>query len=291
MVDTLNNNNLDGIKRMNENDVSQRTAYIGSGKFGRVFVSKYKEQNVALKIMKHGVSKWMFFNELQTLSSLQGHQCITQLYGYIVSSKLTIVMEYASGITLRDLISYYEIDYHTMLTILRQIVSTMIYIHSKNIVYCDLKPDNIIVDTETNNLKIVDFGLSVRLDPSNTIVKGNACGTPGYIAPEVIFYGTYGLPADIYSFGVLLYVLYTSNPPTNINKMKKILYHQSDRIIYKLFCQCVERHPKKRPTFIEIYKKISDKEKTDEIHLCRCRCISFLMKKIFCCFTWWHQKE
>lgn len=272
---------MNNITQINENDLNPSSHYLGSGKFGRVFASKYNDKEVAYKIMKHGIGVRMFVNELTILHSLQGHQGIVGLYGYIISStKMIIVMEHAKGITLHDLVSYYDIAYTNMLIICRQIASTMIYIHSKNIVYCDMKPENIMIDPKTYTIKMIDFGFSIQLDHSNTLVKGDPCGTTGYIAPEVMFHGCFGPACDVYSFGVLLYVLYTGNPPAHVAKMKKNMNEKYEKYVYKLFCKCTQTFPKNRPSFLEIYNTITRLErkittyKKSYTHI----------QKIFCCF-------
>jgi serine/threonine protein kinase len=273
---------MNSINQIKETDLSTTSNYLGSGKFGRVFASKYQGNDVVYKIMKHGISIQMFINELTILHSLQGNSGIVKLYGYTISStKMIIVMDQAKGITLTDLISYYDVSYSNMLLICRQIASTMVFIHSKNILYCDMKPDNIMIYPETCNVKLIDFGFSIQMDPSNTvIVKGDPCGTTGYIAPEVMFHGRFGKACDVYSFGVLLYVLYTSNPPDRVSRMKTTMKIKYKHNIYKLFCQCTQLFPKNRPSFLEIYNTISKMEKRIENH----RKIYTYIQKYLCCF-------
>lgn len=240
--------------QIREDDLSTPTIFLGSGKFGRVFLSKYNDQEAVYKIMKHGISINMFINEINILHSLQRHENIIEMYGYSISSQqMIIIMEHAKGITLHDLICYYDLSYTRILFICRQIVSTMIYIHSRNIIYCDLKPDNIMIDPETYLIKILDFGLSIQFDPTNSVVRGEPCGTTGYIAPEVMFHGSFGLSCDVYSFGVLLYVICTGNTPCHIPKMRSVFKRTYERNLYKLFCQCVQTLPKNRPSFLEVY--------------------------------------
>lgn len=274
---------MNGITQIKEKDLSTSSNYLGSGKFGRVFASKYKDKDVVYKIMKHGISIKMFINELTILHSIQNNPGIVELYGYTISpTKMIIIMEHAKGITLTDLISYYDITYMKMLLICRQIASTMIFIHSKNIIYCDMKPDNIMIDPETYNIKLIDFGFSIQLDPFNKIVKGDPCGTTGYIAPEVMFHGLFGAACDVYSFGVLLYVLYTSSPPERVSKMKTTLKIKYEHNIYKLFCQCTQLIPKNRPSFFQIYNTISKLEKKIEN---RRRIYTNIQKYFCCCFS------
>jgi serine/threonine-protein kinase len=272
---------MNGITQIKERDLPPSTNYLGSGKFGRVFASKYKDKDVVYKIMKHGIGIRMFINELSILHSLQGHSGIVELYGYTISStKMIIIMEHAKGITLHDLISYYDIAYLNMLLICRQIASTMIYMHSKNIIHCDMKPDNIIINPETYSIKLIDFGFSIQLDPSNTIVRGDPCGTTGYIAPEVMFHGQFGTACDVYSFGVLLYVLHTSNPPDRVSKMKTLFKKKYEKHVFKLFCQCTQTLPKHRPSFFQIYNTITKQEKNID----RYKNIYNQIQKFFCCF-------
>lgn len=279
---------MNEVVRIKETELSSSTTYIGSGKFGRVFASRYNDKNVVYKIMKHGIGIKMFLNELTIMNSLQGHNGIIGLYGYTLSpSKMIIVLEQAKGITLQDFISYYDIPFKSMLTICRQVVSTMIYIHSKNIIYCDMKPDNIIIDPESYNIKLIDFGFSIQLDPSNTVIRGNVCGTTGYIAPEVIYNGCYGTGCDVYSFGVLLYVLHTSNLPTQVGKMKKLLKREYHPEVYKLFCKCTEFLPKNRPTFLQIYNILTQLENKIE----RRQKIFSKVSKFFCCLLPMFRKQ
>lgn len=219
---------MNAITQIKETDLSTTSNYLGNGKFGRVFASKYNGKDVVYKIMKHGISVQMFINELTILQSLQGNFGIVQLYGYTISStKMIIIMEHAKGITLTDLISYYDVPYIKMLLICRQIASTMIFIHSKNIIYCDMKPDNIMIDPETYNIKLIDFGFSIQLDPSNKIVKGDPCGTTGYIAPEVMFHGRFGTACDVYSFGVLCFVVCSLHKQSPRSRLQDENYHEN----------------------------------------------------------------
>lgn len=271
---------MNEVSQIHDDDLTTPTTFLGSGKFGRVFLSRYKNEEVVYKIMKHGISISMFINEINILQSLQKHENIVQMYGYSVSSKqMIIIMEHIKGITLHDLICYYDIPYTKMLFLCRQIVSTMIYIHSHNIIYCDLKPDNIMIFPETYQIKILDFGLSIQLEDANTILRGEPCGTTGYIAPEVMFHGCFGLACDVYSFGVLLYVICTGNNPCHIPKMKPIFKSTYERNLYKLFCQCVQSKPKNRPTFVQIYNVLSRLEQ----RALKYRDRYFFLKRLFCC--------
>ncbi len=86
----------------------------------------------------------------------------------------------------------------------------MCYIHSKNIAHRDIKLDNILLDG-VGNVKIGDFGVSKQIQPNSMMFE--QCGTPAYIAPEILRNKGYGLSVDLWSAGVVLFaMLYGSVP-------------------------------------------------------------------------------
>lgn len=96
--------------------------------------------------------------------------------------------------------------------VLRQLVRAVAYLHGGEIVHRDLKLENVLVSREMK-IKLIDFGFSRRL-PKENYVLYDFCGTPHYIAPEVIQReGYYGKPADIWSLGVLLYRMVAGSFP------------------------------------------------------------------------------
>ena len=85
------------------------------------------------------------------------------------------------------------------------------YLHSKNIIYRDLKPENILI-TKTGYLKLTDFGFAKFLDEGKTYTL---CGTPEYLAPEIIMNKGHGKPVDWWTMGVLLYEMLVGIDPFN----------------------------------------------------------------------------
>ena len=85
------------------------------------------------------------------------------------------------------------------------------YLHSKNIIYRDLKPENILI-TKTGYLKLTDFGFTKFLDEGKTYTL---CGTPEYLAPEIIMNTGHGKPVDWWTMGVLLYEMLVGIDPFN----------------------------------------------------------------------------
>eukprot|EP00826_Nyctotherus_ovalis_P030297 TRINITY_DN2412_c0_g6_i1.p1 TRINITY_DN2412_c0_g6~~TRINITY_DN2412_c0_g6_i1.p1 ORF type:complete len:169 (+),score=54.08 TRINITY_DN2412_c0_g6_i1:613-1119(+) len=108
--------------------------------------------------------------------------------------------------------------------VMRQLISAITYCHAKGVVHRDLKPENILIDsiTEDNkiNIKVIDFGTAMFFTPESEIE--GTLGTPYYVAPEVLT-GTYTEKCDVWSIGVILYVLLSGTAPFNGKSDEAIL--------------------------------------------------------------------
>ncbi|KAI9251995.1 kinase-like domain-containing protein [Helicostylum pulchrum] len=102
----------------------------------------------------------------------------------------------------------------TAADLVRQMLEGLVYLHSEGIVHRDIKPENLLFKTpeEDADLLITDFGLSKLLKNNNEILT-TACGTPGYVAPEVLLGSGHGKPVDIWSVGVIMYTLLSGYTP------------------------------------------------------------------------------
>ncbi|XP_037333862.2 phosphorylase b kinase gamma catalytic chain, skeletal muscle/heart isoform isoform X1 [Pungitius pungitius] len=100
--------------------------------------------------------------------------------------------------------------------IMRALLKVVQFLHGQNIVHRDLKPENILLDDEMN-IKLTDFGFAVQIQPGQRLKE--VCGTPGYLAPEIIecsmdaAHAGYGTAVDIWSSGVIMYTLLAGSPP------------------------------------------------------------------------------
>lgn len=104
--------------------------------------------------------------------------------------------------------------------IFRQIVDAMREMHSQNIAHRDMKLENILIDYQTRKVKIIDFGYSVRIEPNQKQLI--SCGTPSYMAPEIVKKSPYDLSVDVWACGVILFKLLTGVFPFRGNSEKDL---------------------------------------------------------------------
>jgi len=192
---------------------------LGRGAFATVrrAVRKADDQQFALKcVRKKGMDEYnrrALESEVNIMLRLQ-HSNIVSLHElFDTPNHLHMIIDLLSGGELFDRIveigHFSEAD---AANIVGQIADSLQYLHQNNIVHRDLKPENILyVDKETNRIMLVDFGLAKQIDSGKTL--STPCGSPAYVAPEVLERKPYGLEVDWWSLGVILYILLCGFPP------------------------------------------------------------------------------
>ncbi|USP81209.1 uncharacterized protein yc1106_08483 [Curvularia clavata] len=160
------------------------------------------------------------------IMKLLDHPNIVRLYDVWENrDEIYIIMEHVEG---GELFGYIHkqgglAELHAV-HIFRQMVAALIYCHRINIHHRDLKPENILLDRDNMTVKLVDFGMAA-LQPVGTQLT-TPCGSPHYAAPEVIKSTAYdGAKADVWSCGVVLFVLLTGTPPFNYSGKDRDLKH------------------------------------------------------------------
>uniref|UniRef100_A0A3P8TK97 Myosin light chain kinase family member 4 n=1 Tax=Amphiprion percula TaxID=161767 RepID=A0A3P8TK97_AMPPE len=195
-----------------------RDEVLGGGRFGQVHkcIENSSGLTLAAKIIKarSQKEKEVVRNEIQVMNQLN-HANLIQLYAAFESRHdIILVMEYVEGGELFDRIideNYNLTELDTVLFI-RQICEGLQYMHKMYILHLDLKPENILcVSRATNKIKIIDFGLARRYKPREKLRVN--FGTPEFLAPEVINYEFVSFPTDMWSLGVITYMLLSGLSP------------------------------------------------------------------------------
>ena len=204
---------------------------IGHGTYGHVYrVQSISTGNVyACKKFdkKYIKNKKRLKNEIDLLRATDHPNIIKLFETFEDKNHLYLIMEECSGGELFARLAknaknnkmYTEKD---AAKIMKQILEAVNYLHYHNVCHRDLKPENILLSSmeENSQLKLIDFGLSKVLKSVDDIIKGKV-GTLYYMAPEVIM-GDYNEKCDVWSCGVILYIMLSGNPPFYDNDQEKL---------------------------------------------------------------------
>lgn len=201
---------------------------IGRGAFGKVNIGVHVASGrvVAVKSFKLNNSeinsiKRKLHLETQLMRSIN-HRNVVRIYETFETEKLLmIVLEYVAG---GDLLTYLKkknkVTENTCKFIFKQLIQGLHYMHSQGIIHRDVKLDNILIDSDST-IKICDLGVSKMIKPGELMTE--QCGTPAYIAPEIISgNGYYGFGADIWSAGVVFYALLSGTVPFKGSDMQEL---------------------------------------------------------------------
>ncbi|XP_075512028.1 CBL-interacting serine/threonine-protein kinase 3-like isoform X2 [Primulina tabacum] len=244
---------------------------IGQGSFAKVKLAKNCEtgQSVALKIinkdlvLKHKMTE-QIKREIATMKLIK-HPNVIRLYEVMASkTKIFIIMEFVTGGELFDKIATHgKMQEDEARRYFQQLIDAVDYCHSRGVFHRDLKPENLLLDT-AGNLKVSDFGLSALSQQiRDDGLLHTTCGTPNYVAPEVLNDRGYdGATADLWSCGVILFVLLAGYLPFNDSNLSK-LYSKISSANFtcpprfssgaiKLITRILEPNPEKRITISEI---------------------------------------
>lgn len=206
----------DGTK-VNENSFEVLKA-LGKGYFGRVFLVEKKDNKelYALKVIsKLDIIKRNFFenlkNEKKIMEQIKNPFVVNLEYCFASPSYVFFAMKFKQGGELyHHLRKATRFPEPTTKFYAAQILSGLAYLHSLNIMYRDMKPENVLLDEE-GNACLADFGISKILDPKET--AKSFVGTPEYVAPEIILQKGHNKSVDIWCFGILLYEMTFGLPP------------------------------------------------------------------------------
>lgn len=201
---------------------------LGKGAFGKVNLAVHKLSQCLCAVKS--INKQFFSDDSQTKKVMQEvvmlkktrHQNIVRLYEYFETEKhILFVIELCAG---GDLLNYVRrrrrLKEDVAKCLFKQIVESLAYCHSKSILHRDIKLDNILLDAN-GQVKICDFGVGKIVKKGEKMTE--QCGTPAYIAPEILRdQGYYGFKVDIWSAGVVLYAMLYGTVPFKANNMTEL---------------------------------------------------------------------
>lgn len=247
---------------------------VGKGHFSKVTKVKYKVDGLiyAMKAckkakLKEGKQKEHAINERKVLGSINHPFIVNLKFSFQSQTKLYLIMEYLSGGEL--FFHLKKIKYFTEKVAkfyLAQIICILDFLHENNIIYRDLKPENLVLD-ERGYIKLTDFGLAKEYI-SEYQTTSTFCGTPEYLSPEMIKGDPYNQSVDIWSMGIVYFEMLVGVPPfydENRDKLYKKIYFNDPNfainknvvisdlsidLISKLLC----KNPKKRITIRDVKK-------------------------------------
>ncbi|KAI6649512.1 Leucine-rich repeat serine/threonine-protein kinase 2-like [Oopsacas minuta] len=265
-----------------EIDFQNPAALLGRGGFGEVYKAVYRSRTIALKLFSATIDEitphHMLRREFNILKKLK-HPNVIGIIGISVDIDVKLLIEYAKYGSLSRFQQEPSITPLVKHSISMQILSALSYIHSKNIIYRDLKPDNVMVFSLSQNsihVKLIDFGIACVVTKAGLYAD---IGTSGYKSPEMlrVRYSkeSYTESTDIYSFGMLVYGLFTNGH----QPFEDLLYvNEIDRAIEEgkpiedllhygydswpdlqdLIDNCLQYYPTVRPTAKQLYEKFHE---------------------------------
>lgn len=187
---------------------------IGEGTFAKVKFAQNTEtgESVAMKVLdRTTIIKHKMVDQIKreiSIMKLVRHPYVVRLHEVLASrTKIYIILEFITGGELFDKIVHHgRLSEGEARRYFHQLIDGVDYCHSKGVYHRDLKPENLLLDS-LGNLKISDFGLSALPEQGVSLLR-TTCGTPNYVAPEVLSHKGYdGAVADVWSCGIILYVL------------------------------------------------------------------------------------
>ncbi|XP_020600918.1 proto-oncogene tyrosine-protein kinase receptor Ret-like [Orbicella faveolata] len=259
---------------------------IGKGAFGQVakgtatgLRGRPGKTTVAVKMLKYNSpesNRRDLLRELDTMKQLKPHPHVIKLLGCVTETEpLMVIIEY---VPYGDLLGYLRksrglndtyykdpdikpqtsLTSQQLMTFAWQIADGMSYLSSKSIIHRDLAARNVLVG-ERETCKVTDFGMARDVQQDNIYEKKTKGRLPvKWTSYEALLYGTYTTKSDVWSYGVVLYEIFTigGSPYPRMDGRK---IHVDDKL-YQIMMKCWENDPDKRPTFTDLKNQLKDME-------------------------------
>ncbi|OHT15455.1 Serine/threonine-protein kinase pakC [Tritrichomonas foetus] len=274
------------IEAINPKTFLTEIKQIGSGGTSTVFRAKMAPSNklVAVKAIDlEQNEREIIENEVQVQRELH-HPNIVEIYRVVEDqSWLYICMEYVDGGSLTDIVTICTMTEAHIAHIVREVLQGLVLIHNSKKIHRDIKSDNILI-CQDGSVKLADFGYTAQLR-SNNEKRRTVCGTPYWMAPELIQGYEYGVEVDIWSLGIMCIEMAEGAPPYLDEQPMRALYlivvngvkGLSDRDFWSkefnnFVDSCLKVEPAKRPSAEALLKhpfisKACSKEEIAELNM------------------------
>jgi serine/threonine protein kinase len=259
----------------NLNNIIQEHNYIGSGADAAVFEGTWGKEICAIKKINieksdEGISQKILLNEISFLTDINKHEHIVNYFGCILSPYHNIIiLEYLKNGSVFDLLhSKNKISNKLKARILYDASKGLEYLHFKNIIHGDFAARNLLINDKWR-IKISDFGLSRRIESGIINKTESDIGPIRWMPVETIKHRIFTNKTDIYSFGVVIYEIYSRKIPWGNLKLIDIIINISNGAILELpnnspdfmknlLQKCCKYNMNERPTINEINIELMD---------------------------------
>ena len=239
-INTTNNDTINLFSNLNLNSIEEEKisltsficlALLGKGSFGEVYLVEKidTKENYAMKVLRKekimGQNLLKYAMAERNVLSVTNHPFIVKLhFAFQTNTKLFLIMEYCAGGDLSKHL-YFEKRFSEERAkfYLCEVLLGLEYLHKRDIIFRDLKPDNVVLD-EKGYAKLTDFGMS-KEGVYDSQSANSFCGSVAYLAPEVLKKQGHGKAVDWYLLGVLFYEMIVGIPPFFGNNQQNIFYN------------------------------------------------------------------
>lgn len=237
---------------------------IGKGAYSTVYKAYHNDlskifavKEINISIHKKNIER---FREEIFLMNKFNHQNILKLYETIEDDNyIYLILEYCENGDLKNFLSKRPMKEKNVRKFMKQIVSGLQYLNNKNVYHRDLKPQNILL-TKDYTIKISDFGLAKTCE-SDTLLD-TICGSPMYMAPEIMKYKKYDTKADLWSLGVIFYQMLTGKTPYTARSHSELMNNIENQDVIFPKCICVTKEG--LDLLLKLLQKKSDERMTWE---------------------------
>ncbi len=245
---------------------------VGQGSFSLVYKGVHINTGKSVAIKKINLTKNITDNhiksEIEIMKKLK-HKNIVQLYEdlYDEYNNVYLIMEYCNAGNLSSFLNKKPLKEKYVKNFMSQIAGATRYLLSNNIIHRDIKPQNIMM-IDKNNIKLTDFGFAKIFSSEEDKMAQTICGSPIYMAPEIIKCNHYGVGTDLWSIGIILYEMVVGKPPYRARTHLELIHKIDTEPIYvpmglfisedcrKLIFKLLQRNPDKRISWNEFFNHI-----------------------------------